>query len=281
MKRYMWITVLFVLTLIFSCIALAEEDNSGTIAFVSELQENEETVSIPEDGLIVEEDYVPETVEKEVIGTDDRILIKNTKDFPYRAVAYMYMERPCGCTMTGTGFLVGKNKLITAAHCLVCHEHGVWSNKITFYFGYMNDRNYAYKYSGRWYAYVGSTFQNGYQNNDDWAVVKLYENVGDSVGWFGWKSGLSDSVFQNKYLNLLGYRHGVLRWSSGPVEVRNSKLIKYTIDTEKGNSGGPLYVIEDGNYYAVAINIAGDSTINIGHRITGDVAKYLRKLDEH
>ena len=79
MKRYMWITVLFVLTLILSCIALAEEDNAGTIAFVSELQENEETVSIPEDGLIVEENYVPETVEKEVIGTDDRILIKNTK----------------------------------------------------------------------------------------------------------------------------------------------------------------------------------------------------------
>jgi V8-like Glu-specific endopeptidase len=54
------------------------------------------------------------------------------------------------------------------------------------------------------------------------------------------------------------------------------------MDTEGGNSGGPLF--RNNNYnepVAVAINIAESNTSNYGYRITEQIYRYFQELDNY
>ncbi len=217
------------------------------------------------------------------IREDDREVIYITDWYPYVAVAYMDIDYRCGCENTGTGFMVERNKLFTAAHCIVCTTHNQWADHIDFYFGFTTLNDYAYKYSGRWYATVGNTFPNGYTTDGDWAVVKFYENVGDTTGWFGFRYDMPDSEITSKELHLLGYRFGTLRLSSGSASRGYGDLLNYQIDMEPGNSGGPVFYLDGETPYAVAINIAEneEKQTNYGYRITKEVYGYFMDLDNH
>lgn len=218
----------------------------------------------------------------EVFGRDDRIVIDNTEDYPFCAVAYMDMHYKCGCAGTGSGFMVERNKLMTAAHCMVCTTHSEWADDITFYFGYKDDRHYSYKYAGRWYAFVGNTFPGReYTTNEDWAVVKFYENIGDTVGWFGFYYNIPNENIINKSMLLLGYRDGILKISEGNVTAGPGSLLQYRIDMLPGNSGGPVFFLEDGIPYVAAINIAESSQTNYGFRITREIYSKYMQLDDY
>ena len=219
----------------------------------------------------------------EVFGPDDREIIEDTQYYPYCAVAYMEMHYSCGCEGTGTGFMVERNKLMTAAHCMVCTDHSAWADDIKFYFGYKDTWNFTYVYAGEWYAFVGNTFPNKkYTTDNDWAVVKFYENVGDIVGWFGFYSEMPNDQLTNEYLDLLGYKWGTLRLSYGHATIGSGNLINYQMDMEHGNSGGPVFYLDkEGVPYAVAINIADNDKSNYGYRITKDVYAHFMELDNH
>lgn len=293
------VTALAAMILTMSCLALAEEENTGTVVCISDWPEERLTAVLPEDGTAVEGgnglDWTDDAGEDSqddlsgsdtvwpgtVFGTDDRITVQDTGEYPYVAIAYMKIHHACGCDSTGTGFMADKNKLITAAHCIVCTKHGKWANRITFYFGYRNDRRYTYKYSGKWYAFVGNTFPDGYTTENDWAVVKLYKNVGNQVGWFGFKYNMPDSTISGKLLRVAGYRNGKLKKDSGFATVGSGNLIYYEMDSEPGNSGGPVYYLDHGDPYAAAINIAESKSSNYGYRITALVYRYFLELDNY
>ena len=274
--------LMVVLLLAVSFSVRSEEDNTGAVVCVLELQDNSQTGTLPENGIVLKS-YNPDQIIEDgmVFDGDDRNLVSNTKDYPYRAVAYMETHHTCGCEGTATGFMVAKNKLLTAAHCIVCSKHQKWADRITFYFGYRSSRDYTYKYSGKWYAFVGNTFPDGYTTDGDWAVIKLYKNVGDTVGWFGMMYDMPDTKITSKLMHMLGYKWGTMRQSYGFVETGSGNLIHYDLDTEKGNSGGPLYFLDRGDYYAVAINIAENQTYNTGYRITNEIYRYFLELDNY
>ena len=263
--------------------ACAEDEITGITVYADDLLEEDPAPS-PTPAVPIEVPAYnpgPPPAEGMVFYDDDREVVRNTKKYPFVAVAMMDVHRSCGCEGVGTGFMVARNKLMTAAHMIVCSKHGQWADRITFYFGYVNDRNYAYKYNGRWYAFVGTTFPDGYEAEDDWAVVKLYENVGDTVGWFGFKVA-SDEESTSTRLKLLGYRSGILRRSYGFATAgKKNQLLYYEMDTEAGNSGGPLYWTKYDDPCAVAINVADSETSNYGHRITETVYQYFLELDKY
>ena len=218
--------------------------------------------------------YVPEGVEKAVFGVDDRATINQTGKYPYSAIAYLKVKGSCGCSWTGSGFMVGQSSLATAAHCLVCEEHDAWVSGLTMYFGYRSDKNYTYCYSdGATYWYGSNPYVNGsYIEDDDYAYLKLEKKVGDRVGWFGIRhanAGQHGQVF-----TVAGYRHGVLKTSNGTVGVRNDKILEYQTDTEPGYSGCPVF---DSEYYAVAINVGHNSVENFARRFTTDVVTEMRQ----
>ena len=214
--------------------------------------------------------YIPEGMDKAIFGADNRITVNNPSTYPYSAIAYIKMKYKCGCNGTGTGFVAGTSSTVfTAAHCVVCTDHGEWADELTFYFGYKNDRNYLYKYNSKWYAYAGNTYPNkSYSIDGDYAVIKLYSDVGEKTGWFGVRWNPSDSMVTSAYAYVAGYRDGILRYDQGFLSTGGQNHIRYTLDTLPGTSGGPVFT---GDYYAIGINIASNSSYNTAYRTTSDV----------
>lgn len=216
-------------------------------------------------------------IDREVFDIGDaRVTVENTDEYPYSAIARMEITFTCGCESNATAFLVGPDRLLTAAHCLVCTDHSAWTDSITFYFGYKSRWDYLYKYDGRWTAYAGNLFKKGeYDIDYDYGCLKLEERVGDVVGWFGYRYGEPDRTFKNQYLYIAGYRDGILKYDGGYASPLGRQHIKYWMDMQPGNSGGPVYTPD---YHALAINIAENNEYNIGYRLQDYVIEELDKL---
>lgn len=225
-----------------------------------------EAAELPE--LLDCEPYVPDHLEKTIFGYDNRITINATNQYPYSAIAYLKVEGKCGCEWTGSGFMVGRSGMVTAAHCLVCQEHNQWVRGMAMFFGYRSDKNYAYLYNEEFtYWYGTNPFATGrYSEINDYAYIKLNKNVGDQVGCFGihYATPSQDS----QAYNIAGYRYGEMKAGAGMVYVFNDKLLEYQIDTEPGNSGCPIF---DNDYYAIAINVSQGSKANYAHRFPAEL----------
>ena len=272
MKRSMFF-VLFLLMGICSAV-FANEDNEGIVNIVDEWK-------IPPEGFFADyspdqEPFIPENLDRSIIGRDDRVTVNNPSSYPYSAIAYLEVTGKCGCSWTCSGFMVNKDRLLTAAHCLLCTDHSSWAKYIDFYFGYKNSRNYLYRYDGKWTAWAGNIFNNRkYTTDDDYGCVKFYKNVGDTTGWFGAHWDMPKSTMESKYLYVAGYRDSVLRYDSGWIDSVVGNEMYYKMDTVPGNSGGPIFTSD---YLAVGINIASGGSANIGYLLTDTVRFNLYEL---
>ena len=141
--------ILLALSIALTVCAWAEEDDGGEgiLYFPDEARTD---LAVSDTDLSSVEPFVPDTLEKVIVGKDDRVKVKKPKQYPYSAICYMDGKYECGCRWTGTGFMVSENTLLTCAHLLVCKEHGKWAKKMTFYFGYKNRKNYLYRYKSTW-----------------------------------------------------------------------------------------------------------------------------------
>ena len=275
-KLCLLLAVCLLASMLFTVPAFAEteteEDNTGEVFIVED--DGAETADLPE--IAETEAFVPEGIEKAVFGKDDRIVVNPTK-YPYSAIGMIYAKGKCGCSWQGSGFMVSKNIMLTAAHCLVCTDHSSWAKELTVYFGYKNKRNYTYKYNGKWTAWAGNLFMDKkYTTPNDWGIIKFGKNVGDKTGWFGTKVGLTKEHFEDVHLYYVaGYRDEVLRMAAG-LDVRKSDdgFLAYQIDAVAGNSGGPVF---DYDNYAVGIHIAEKMLSNVGYPLNSTIKK---KWDE-
>lgn len=256
-----------------------EEGAEGTIEF---LDENDEALQEPtEEECEPDEPFDPEEADKKIIGKDNRKTIKNPGKYPYSAIALLQIKFPCekGYTTYGTAFMVSRNKALTAAHCLFCPDHRQWATQIVFNFGYRKGKGSVYRYTGGWKAHIATTFPYGYSGDNDWGVIKLDKNVGDRTGWFGMWPQVSSQIKSTKYYTA-GYRDGKLKRGHGKLHLLDSKHYKFTIDTQQGNSGGPIFRKYKGGYYAVGIITTEWLFINrnSGVRLTEAIRKYVNKF---
>ena len=280
MKRRLKLLALFLAVLVLmrpAVLSLAEEADEGgegTVEVFEITDADPGTEIIPEDT----DPFIPDGLEKTVFNGDDRVTVNKPSQFPFSAIANMSVKAKCGCTWSGTGFMVSKDQMLTAGHCLRCIKHGTWADRITFYFGYRNSRSYLYKYTGQWRAYAGNLFEDKeYTVNWDFGCIRFKQNVGDRTGWFGSRYGLSDKQLDMKFLYVAGYRDGVLKYDAGYAEVLDDQHIQYRMDTQPGYSGGPVY---DSDYYAVGINIAENNRYNIGFRLMNIVREKVDSLQK-
>ena len=271
MKKFLCI-LLSLMLLAAAGAAFAEEeegDGAGEVIVLEDLEE------ISEELLEDSEPYVPDDADKAVFGKDDRVTVRNPSQYPYSAIAYMDVHAKCGCTWTCNGFMTDKDRLLTAAQCLMCEKHSKWADRITFYFGYKNSRNYSYKYTGGWSAYVGNDFSGGFSTSYNYGIMKLDKNIGNSTGWFGTHWGWSDSQLESKYLYVAGYQDGgTMKYDSGYVNAQDSQRMVFRFDVGRGGAGGPIFGTDD---YAVGIMIADNSSNNIGYRLTSSMYKEYQK----
>ena len=248
--------------------AAASEDSAVA---PQEAPETAEASEIPEDFLSLEP-YIPENFEKAVIGWDDRVEV-SPKTYPFSCIAYMVVEAECGCTWTGSGFMVSRYGFVTAAHCLYCSEHNKTIKNADYYFGYRSPKDCVYHFNAGGCTWWRGTSTPG-TNDNDYGYILFSEPVGDTTGWLGMRA-LSDKEANNEEFYAAGYRNGVIKASMGEMTAYSDKIFKHYMDTEGGYSGCPVY---DVDCKAVGINVAHHGNeYNIARRITSDLIEQMRK----
>ena len=181
-----------------------------------------------------------------VIGNDDR-QVYYPSTWPWFLVGRIEVYFYGAFVWSGSGALVGTNVVLTASHMVPWGAgSGNWAMKFTP--GYYDGQStqgagvYSWTESARGYS--------DHDQGDDMAVLKLYTALGNSLGYFGYKT-YSDDWEGGAYWYLLGYPGAVgggvrPTWQSG-IKVLDDDSdgagveLEHNGDATDGNSGGPLW----------------------------------------
>jgi len=202
-----------------------------------------------------------------------------------------------GWVSTGTGFLVGRNHVLTAAHVLYDNS-GHLATKVFVYPGYNNGASRTFHRASAKSKFIPTNYKTEVATGrddtyDDWALIDLNPVVaatradrgkalGDLAGYVyaeddfvnpdvaatipGYPGAAAGLQLNNNYM----YYSAVYIGDDGPVmdhppgNPNNSNadnLVYYTIDVSNGDSGAPIFrpdpVGNDNTWHAFAIVRAG------------------------
>lgn len=220
----------------------------------------------------------PPPLAETVHGRDDRIKITNTSIYPWRAIASLLITAKDGSRYIGTGWFIGPHTVMTAGHCVFIRNSGVpardgWVR----YIDVMPGRNgsslpYGSVRSSSFCSVTGWTIDGN--ENFDYGVIKLPNNLGNATGWFGF-GVYSDADLKSCVGNIAGYPgdkpSGTMWYDAHQIANVNSRKVYYDIDTYGGQSGSAVFRIKNGGRYGIAIHCYGGTTTNSGTRIVRDV----------
>lgn len=195
-----------------------------------------------------------------VFGNDDRQPFYPS-GYPWQCIGRVFAwtdpSNP-NWSWSGSAALVTHNTILTAGHVAPWGSNP-W--KVLFVPAYFNGSSTL---GSGVYSYVESYW--GYDTNDtvsawDYCVMKLYDPLGDSLGWFGSKTydgGWNDG----NYWTLVGYPGAVANaeqpsWQGGisfhddDEDGDAMELETNNGDSSPGDSGGPFFAWWDGVPYIV------------------------------
>jgi glutamyl endopeptidase len=206
-----------------------------------------------------------------VIPPDGRFRIFGTTSYPYRAIAHITSSIG-GCT----GWLINRNTVVTAGHCL---HNGRWATNVRVYPGRNgSSAPYGFCTARRLYSVVGWTVS---RNRDyDYGAIKLNCTVGTRTGWFGFRWQSASLTGQPSYISgYPGDKPFGTQWRHNDrVRITQTRRLYYANDTFGGMSGSPVWNGNAGcNPCGIAIHAYGlDGTgFNGGTRITQAVFNNL------
>jgi V8-like Glu-specific endopeptidase len=185
-----------------------------------------------------------------VYDEDQRELIEDTTTFPYSAIGFLqsvwFEDDSSVVVASGTGVLIGNSVVLTAGHCIYDQDHG-WADQILFMPGRDGDvLPFGQSYSVRTIS-QRAWVEDG-DNRYDIAMVVLSEPLGQQAGYM--TVGVeSTSFFTNRNLNTAGYPADLspgtkLYHSFGPAIDVLDGLIRHTMDSERGQSGSPIWYFD-------------------------------------
>jgi V8-like Glu-specific endopeptidase len=171
--------------------------------------------------------------------------------------------------VSGTATLVGKNVIVTAGHLM---PWGSSSWKALFVPAYFNGSSTlgasVYAYCEAYQGYNPS----GRPTAHDYAVLKLYDNLGDALGHFGCQS-YDDNWNDGNYWTMIGYPGDVANAQQPSMQSGISfhdddedddgmELESDNNASTPGDSGGPYWHYwSDGFPYVVGVDSGGEEEI--------------------
>jgi V8-like Glu-specific endopeptidase len=202
-----------------------------------------------------------------VYGNDARIPFQPS-GYPWQCIGRVFVwQNPSdpGPAWSGAGTLVTHNTILTAGH-VAPWQSGQGPFKAQFVPAYFNGSSTlgpnVYSYVQAYWGYSNS-FVSQAPSAYDYCVMKLFDPLGDSLGWFGSKtydSGWNDGF----YWTLVGYPGAV---AGGEQPSQQSGISFYDDDEDgdameletgngdvtPGDSGGPFFAWWDGWPYIVGV----------------------------
>lgn len=230
-----------------------ETDNvfqASEVATASEFTSNHTDSYIPEHAAISP---------SSIIGGDERFEVSSPSTFPNSTVAYLEAEFPDGTLGIGTAFVWYKDLALTAGHCIYDSEHGGWATKVTIWpgkkgYGLWNN---PYGTAQASQMHISTSFMNNGTASEDWGLLELNSDIGNNCGWRGIAYSEDYSGFLNQNVTLPGYPSSHRYYqhqATGPVKITSSTKLYYDIDTERGQSGSPIW---DSAGYCIGIHVHG------------------------
>jgi len=217
-----------------------------------------------------------------IIGTDDRVRVRETSSFPWRAICHLQIYTADGEDYGGTGWLIGPRTVITAGHCVFLHTLGAWVERIVVSPA-RNGRDRPFSSSvSREFQSIRGWIINGQPEHDYGAIILPADQAVPEAGHFGYS--VSDTAsLRRAYLNVSGYpadREEATQWWSARSSRRvNETTIWYDADTAQGQSGAPVWRLDPrtGKRVVVGIHTNGADSGNSATRITADVFANLER----
>jgi protease YdgD len=177
---------------------------------------------------------------KNVFGSDDRVPLTSDQ-YPYRTIGRVLSKT--GETCTGT--LVGRDLVLTAAHCIMDPATKKLQNGGFFTFqanfrGGSSSEDVAIS----WY-YWGTNDPSS-TRGQDWALLRTARPIGERLGYLGFKQYPIDR-FPSRF-TVAGYSGDFYNGMTAGMHVgcgqrgidTNGGLILHDCDTTRGSSGGPV-----------------------------------------
>nr|WP_242700749.1 carbohydrate-binding protein [Enterococcus sp. DIV0212c] len=224
------------------------------------------------------ETNVPEG--RAIIGEDTRVRVMDTTKAPYSSIIYL-LKADGGF---GSGTVIGKNKVLTAAHVVTSLKTSADISKAR-----VSPARNDYYYPFGSFSIESIDMHTGWtvENNRDYdiAVVTLKpnssgKNIGDVVPIIPVKN-VPNIPTGTKGL-LPGYsqdKHGQLWEAKGSVISQTTLRVYYDMDSIGGTSGAPVYN-ENNQLMAVHTSeyrINGVAYKNAGSKITGSNYEFIAK----
>ncbi|MGL5362223.1 MAG: hypothetical protein ACRDBH_05045 [Bosea sp. (in: a-proteobacteria)] len=209
---------------------------------------------------------------------------------PFRYVCYIESTFPNGSVATGTGTVVGKNDVLTAAHVIYNQNRGGFATTIKVVPGYdPNPSESLGTYYGR--------FTNAYTNFDpdrdgffvsgdgtgggrggaevDFAIVGLDRNIASDLGGLMWL----DPYLGSRGYNITGHPGF---YSNNPMNADGFTAedpVDYYFDIRDfeihgGNSGGPVWVSDENWGYVAGVVSTGSAAGQIKGSLT-DILSWI------
>lgn len=178
-----------------------------------------------------------------VIGSDNRTKVNPTTVFPARAIGQITFTQRGG-NFICSGWLVNKNTVVTAGHCV--HEGDTssasgWSTNVRFYPGRNGASNPYGSCSATKLFTVTGWFANGSEEYD-YGAFKLNCNIGNTTGYLGfWWQAASLVGTEATPQGYPGDKPSGTQWKhSRTVAAVSTRQTFYQADTAGGQSGCPV-----------------------------------------
>lgn len=209
-----------------------------------------------------------------VIGDDNRTQIHHTTSDPFRMICSLVIRMKGGFTNYGTGWLIGRRTLITAGHVLLAYEGAPEVEAIEVRPGR----------SGQiepFESTIGTVMGQRFSVHPAWSerfdplydigAIHLGADIGDALGWFR-VGALNAASLERRWCHVTGYpgdklsapgmraplRAAEMWHHATPIAAVNARQVFYPADTYAGQSGAPVYILDDdGRARVVAVHAYG------------------------
>ena len=179
-----------------------------------------------------------------IIGTDNRTRVTNTTSFPYSAICSIHVTYPDGSSYTGTGTVISRKTVMTAAHVIYNSGRGGFASRVTVSPG-RNGTSYPLGTYNSTRLTMLAKYATSTAAENDVGFINVGTNIGSRTGIMGYGS-YSDASLNAATLRLAGYpgdkTAGTLWTHTGKPNGLTTTLIRSPIDTTGGQSGSPLFM---------------------------------------